>query len=105
MPNVVDHDATREELAGATWRVITTKGIDAATTREIAGETRWSKDVLAHYFKNKNEILLSAIRLAAKRAVRRMKKKIEGSSGHEILRNVLCEALPLDRGGIHDRYS
>lgn len=98
MPKIVDHDLVREKVVEAAWRVIAKKGIDSATTREIAREARCSTGVLAHYFQNKNELLLFALRLATFRTAERMEKCVaESASGAEVLRDVLLEALPLDK--------
>ena len=42
MPKDVDHDARREELLEAVWRVIARDGMERATIRAIAKETGWS---------------------------------------------------------------
>lgn len=96
MPKVVDHDLRREEVAEAAWRVIAGHGLHAATVREIASEARSSTGVLAHYFRDKDELLLYALRLAWNRTAARMAKGSRGSSGRHALRSVLLEALPLD---------
>lgn len=96
MPKIVDHAARREEVAEATWRVIAREGIEAATIKEIAKETGYSTGIFAHYFKNKNELLMYALQLASLRMGARMWKRGEGASGRDVLKNVLLEALPLD---------
>lgn len=96
MPKLVHHELRRKEVAEAAWRVIAKRGIDAATVREIASEAGCSTGVLAHYFRDKDELLLYALRLATERTARRMAHRIRGASGPEALRAVLLEALPLD---------
>lgn len=96
MPKIVDHAARREEVAEATWRVIAREGIEAATIKEIAKETGYSTGIFAHYFKNKNELLMYALQLASLRMGARMWKRGEEASGRDVLKNVLLEALPLD---------
>lgn len=97
MPKIVDHECRREEVARATWQVIAKRGIEAATMREIAKEARCSTGILVHYFEDKDEMLLYALRLAAAHEAGRMAKRKQQASGHEALRNVLQEALPLDK--------
>ncbi len=97
MPKIVDHDSRREEVARAVWQVIARRGIEATTIREIAREARCSTGVLAHYFKDKNELLLYALRIASVRAARRMERHIREATGGEILRKVIYEALPIDK--------
>ena len=64
MPKIVDHDQRREEIVAATWRVIDRHGLDEATTRRIAEEAGYSNGVLAHYFRDKDDILVQALQLA-----------------------------------------
>lgn len=99
MPKIVDHDARRDKVAEATWRVMSERGIEAATIREIAKETGYSTGMLVHYFKNKDELLLYAIRLASMRMGARMWNKGGEATGTQVLRNVLLSALPIDEEG------
>ncbi len=96
MPKDVDHDARREELLEAVWRVIARDGIDRATIRVIAEEAGWSSGVLAHYFADKDEILDSALRLMYDRISARWTVKLEGLSGIEALHELVLDNLPLD---------
>lgn len=96
MPKIVDHDARRDKVAEATWRVMAERGIEAATIREIAKETGYSTGMLVHYFKDKDELLLYAIRLASMRMGARMWYKGGEATGTQVLRNVLLSALPID---------
>lgn len=97
MPKIVDHDSRREEVARAVWQVIAKRGIGATTIREIARAARCSTGVLAHYFKDKDELLLYALRIASRRASRRMEKHIREAAEGETLRRVLYETLPTDK--------
>lgn len=96
MPKIVDHEQRRREILEATWRVIAAQGIEAATVREIARETGYSNGVLSHYFANKEEILISAHRLAFQQVYDRASAANEGVIGLEAVRRALYEALPLD---------
>jgi len=96
MPKVVDHDAKREELAEATWRVIRRCGIEGTTTREIAEETGWSKGAFVHYFKNKKELLIFAYKLALNRGIARSEIVPAKSTPYEELHAKLAAGLPLD---------
>ena len=98
MPKLVDHDSMREKVAEAVWRVLAKKGIDSATIRVIAKEARCSTGILAHYFQDKDELLIFALRLATVRAARRMEARVgEAKCGEDALRKVLYESLPLDK--------
>ncbi|MFC4122619.1 TetR/AcrR family transcriptional regulator [Nonomuraea zeae] len=96
MPKIVDHDERRREVLSAARRVIVRDGIDAATTRAIAKEAGYSNGVLAHYFADKDEILLSALRQSHQRIRARLSGKVEGVSGLAALRELLLDNLPLD---------
>ncbi|WP_113703158.1 TetR/AcrR family transcriptional regulator [Nonomuraea lactucae] len=96
MPKIVDHDERRRELLSAARRVIVRDGIDAATTRAIAKEAGYSNGVLAHYFADKDEILLSALRQSHQRIRERLTRKVGGVSGLAALRELLLDNLPLD---------
>lgn len=97
MPKIVDHDQRRGEILEATWRVIAEKGVEAATIREIAKEAGYSAGVLAHYFTNKDEILISAHKLAFQRVYDRAESGYAGVTGLAAIRLALYEALPMDR--------
>ena len=96
MPKIVDHDERRREIVRATWRVIRRIGVDATTVRAIAKEAGFSNGVLAHYFTNKEELLILAHEQAFQQASDRMDEKATGAVGLEHLRALLLEALPLD---------
>jgi AcrR family transcriptional regulator len=96
MPKIVNHEERREEVVDAARRVILREGIDAATTRAIAKEAGYSNGVLTHYFADKDDILLSALRSSHRRIVHRLKDKLIGRTGLDALREVLLDNLPLD---------
>jgi AcrR family transcriptional regulator len=96
MPKIVDHDRRRGEVIAAARRVIVRDGIDAATTRAIAKEAGYSNGVLAHYFDDKDDILLSALRLSHERIRRRLLGRTAGVSPLAALRELLLDNLPLD---------
>ena len=96
MPKIVDHAQRREEVLRATWRVVTTVGLHRATTRRIAEEAGYSNGVLAHYFADKDDILVSALQMAHARVRERMEVAVAAQSGLAALQAVILEALPLD---------
>lgn len=96
MPKIVDHEDRRVQVLEATWRVIQRGGLESATVREIAREVGYSNGVLAHYFKDKNEILVQAHRMAFNRVYDRVSQKAGSAKGIELLRTMLYEALPFD---------
>ncbi|MFI6536747.1 TetR/AcrR family transcriptional regulator [Nonomuraea sp. NPDC050547] len=96
MPKIVDHDERRRDVLTAASRVIVRDGIDAATTRAIAKEAGLSNGVLSHYFADKDEILLSALRESHRRIRERLTAKVGELGGLAALREVLLDNLPLD---------
>lgn len=96
MPKIVDHDQRRAELVDATWQVIAADGLDAATVRRIAEVAGCTTGRVTHYFENKGEVLVSALRQVHRAAAERMLPHLE-RAGPDALRHVLHEALPLDQ--------
>jgi AcrR family transcriptional regulator len=96
MPKKVDHDARREELVLAAWRVIAARGIDEVTIREIARESGYSSGVLAHYFENKDDLLAHALRLSHTRIRKRYDAEVETPIAEDALKGILLDNLPLD---------
>ena len=96
MPKIVDHGERREEVVEAARRIILREGIEAATTRAIAKEAGYSNGVLTHYFADKDDILLSALRSSHRRIVERLRGKLAGRGGLAALRELLLDNLPLD---------
>jgi AcrR family transcriptional regulator len=96
MPKIVDHDARRRDIVHAASRIIGTRGLDGATVREIAREAEWSSGTLAHYFANREDILISCLEMAHRGVRIRTEERLGGRRGLEALRILLLEALPLD---------
>jgi AcrR family transcriptional regulator len=96
MPKKVDHDARREELVLAAWRVIAARGIDEVTIREIARESGYSSGVLAHYFENKDDLLAHALQLSHTRIRKRYDAEVETPVAADALKAILLDNLPLD---------
>lgn len=96
MPKKVDHDARREELVLAAWRVIAANGIDEVTIRDIARESGYSSGVLAHYFENKDDLLAHALRLSHTRIRKRYDDETEGLDPMGALKAILLDNLPLE---------
>jgi AcrR family transcriptional regulator len=97
LPKIVDHEARREELVEATWRVMARAGIAGATMREIAREAAVSTGVFAHYFTDKADLLAFALRLSHRRVYERIHARTQGLVGLAALRVIMLEALPLDQ--------
>jgi len=98
MPKIVDHEARRQQIVEASWRIIAAQGLTGATMRKIAAEAGCTTGRLTHYFANREEIVLAALRAAYDAAQTRM-GRVRGapSSPAERLTAYLEETLPLDR--------
>jgi AcrR family transcriptional regulator len=96
VPKIVDHEERRADLIAATWRVIARLGIDGVTIREIAREAGCSTGSLAHYFRDKDDILRMALEMADARVRDRIAAVPAGLTPVAMLREVLSHSLPLD---------
>jgi AcrR family transcriptional regulator len=95
MPKVVDRTERREEVLEATWRVMARVGIDGVSIREIAKEAGYSTGVIAHYFKNKQDVLLSALRLVNSQEIARVARSTAGLRGLAAVRAAVRQVLPI----------
>ena len=99
MPKLVDHQARREAIAHALWRIVDEQGWARASMREVSRQAGVSLGQLQHYFSSRREMLICTVEFAAERTARRIAQEIEalGRSPHprDVLRAVLVEQLPL----------
>jgi AcrR family transcriptional regulator len=95
MPKIVDHDARREEIVDAVWRVISRDGIASATTRNIAEEAGCAHGILSHYFPDKTALLHAALTVGYRRVAERVDECLRRSRGLEALREVLYLTVPI----------
>ncbi|MFE7612488.1 TetR/AcrR family transcriptional regulator [Streptomyces celluloflavus] len=100
MPKKVDHEARRQEISGALWRIASTRGLDGASLRDVAAEAGISLGRLQHYFRTKDEMLAFALRRINQLAGDRIRASIEAAgaepSPRPVLRACLAGMLPLD---------
>ncbi|PPL19199.1 TetR/AcrR family transcriptional regulator [Microterricola pindariensis] len=103
MPKVVDHDQRRREIIEAVWAVIVRKGLVNATMREIAREAGYSSGVLVHYFSDKDDLLVQAMRAAHREVHLMLETALSASElrstelrGLDALREYMLACLPLD---------
>lgn len=97
MPKIVDHTARREEIAEVTAQLIAAGGLEAATFREVARSSGYSKGVIEHYFENKEELIGGALDWANHCYVKRVAESTQGLSGIAALRNRMEAILPLNK--------
>jgi AcrR family transcriptional regulator len=95
MPKIVDHAQRRDEIALVACRVVAEHGFDQASMVRIAREAGYTTGMLAHYFDDKQEIIIAALRLILKRIDERL-TRAAGSNTRPDLLALLTEALPVD---------
>ncbi|QIK05650.1 TetR/AcrR family transcriptional regulator [Streptomyces sp. ID38640] len=100
MPKKVDHEARRQEISEALWRIAGSRGLDGTSLRDVAAEAGISLGRLQHYFRTRDEMLLFALqhinRLAADRIRERIAALAKEPTPREVLRACLSGMLPLD---------
>ena len=96
MPRVVDPAAQREAILRATWRTIARHGLAGATVRRIAHEARVSTGFINHWFRDKDEVVASALALCNQQSAERLAARAWGRRGLTALRAVIEAVLPLD---------
>lgn len=95
MPKIVDHDKRRAELCAVAAKLIARGGLDAATTRQIAQASGYSKGVVEHYFENKGELISGALDWADQHYQQRAARKTADLQGLAALKARLLATVPL----------
>jgi len=72
MPKIIDHDQRREEIAQQINSLISEKGIENTTIRAICRRSGFSTGVLAHYFENREAMLIYVFEWHMLRVYRRL---------------------------------
>ena len=75
-------------------RLISRSGTNRLTVRDAALESGWSTGMLSHYFTNKRELLVSALRLVARRSGRQIKAVVSEPAADPL--DALATALTFD---------
>lgn len=97
MPKIVDHDARRSELCEVAAGLIARGGLEAATFREVARGSGFSKGVIEHYFDNKDALIGGALDWANHCYVQRVMQSTQNLRGIEALRKRTEAILPLNK--------
>lgn len=101
MPKVVDHQARRQLLTQAVFKIVGKRGLDEVSVREVAAVAGVSLGTVQHYFRTKDELLSYAYKAVADEFEARVQRTVEvGGSLPQVLRAVLHELLPLDEDRI-----
>ncbi|MFI9238395.1 TetR/AcrR family transcriptional regulator [Streptomyces sp. NPDC053079] len=100
MPKLVDHDERRRSIAGALWRIASTRGLDGASMRDVAAEAGMSLGQLQHYFRSRGDMLVFALDHINELAAGRIRERVRAVGGtpspRAVLRAIVAEMLPLD---------
>jgi AcrR family transcriptional regulator len=100
MPKRVDHEERRQHIAKAVWRIAATRGLPAATLREVAAEADVSMRLVQYYFTTKERLIVYAFEQVAAVSSERMKARFAALGRKptpvEVVRTVLLELIPYD---------
>lgn len=97
-----DHEARRQDVSEAVWRVLSARGFEGLTLRAVAAEMGSSTGLLTHYFPNKRALVAHALDVLDRRTGDRPRTAAptDGSppppAGLARLRAALLDVLPLD---------
>lgn len=93
MPKIVDHQARRDAVADIAATHIARHGLEAASIREIARAADCSTSIVSHYFRGKQDLLLSAYRLRMEETVAEVERAAQAGG---TLVDCIGAILPLD---------
>ncbi|MBJ19160.1 MAG: TetR family transcriptional regulator [bacterium] len=93
MPKVVNHADRRTEIANAAARIMASRGLGNTTVRDIAREAGFTSGILAHYFRDKDEVLSHALQLLDDRSAERFGPALSSS---DPIQAVFEDGMPLD---------
>ena len=102
MPKIVDHDDRRADIARAAGRVLVRKGIESLTLRDIAREANCSPGILAHYFRDRTEILAHALEYFSEASFERQNQSL---SDAETLEDAIVRELPSENAEVSDEWA
>ncbi|MET8333653.1 TetR/AcrR family transcriptional regulator [Streptosporangium canum] len=98
-PARTDHDARRNDVSEAVWRVLAEHGFAGLTLRAVAAAMGASTGLVTHYFAGKHELIAHALDILETRTRRR--PRLEASAaGLPALRTHLLDILPLTPDGM-----
>ncbi|WP_326549299.1 TetR/AcrR family transcriptional regulator [Micromonospora sp. NBC_01813] len=99
MPKRVDHEQRRRQIGEALLRIASSRGLQAASMREVAVEAGVSLRLVQYYFHSKQELLLGALGYLGEQLSARVTDRIR-SLGSPTPRNIvfgtLTAILPTD---------
>lgn len=100
VPKRVDHDVRRREIGQALLRIAYTKGLQAASMREVATEAGVSLRLVQYYFHTKDELLLAGLAYLGEQLSARVENHIRAlgtpPTPRSIVYGTLTAILPTD---------
>jgi len=100
VPKRVDHEERRRQIAEAVWRVAATRGLPAATLREVAVEAGVSMRLVQYYFTSKQRLIIHAFEQVAVASGQRMRERFaaldHAPTPADVVRTCLLEVIPYD---------
>ncbi|WP_152362939.1 TetR/AcrR family transcriptional regulator [Microlunatus speluncae] len=102
MPRFVDRDERRALIIRAVHRLITERGIEAASLRNVAAESELNIGSVRYYFPSHTELLLAAAEAMVQRVTTRIERHAEvflqgPANPREAAVDLLEEFLPIDQ--------
>lgn len=101
MPKRVDHEERRQQIAEAVWRIAATRGLPAATLREVAAEAGVSMRLVQYYFTTKERLIIHAFEQVAAVSGQRMQARFAAlgrkPTPADVVRTCLLEVIPYDK--------
>lgn len=104
MPKLVDHQARRRQIAEALLEIASTRGLQAATMREVAAQAGVSLRLVQYYFTSKDELLAGALTHLTERLTERIRERAgiaddPDRDPRQVVAGTLSAVLPADEDG------
>ncbi|SEM29906.1 TetR/AcrR family transcriptional regulator [Nonomuraea pusilla] len=100
MPKTVDHEERRRQIAEAAARVAASRGLRAASMREVAAEAGVSLRLVQYYFDSKEDLLRGVLKHLGGRIAARVARGVESlprpAGPREVLYAALTALIPVD---------
>lgn len=94
------HAERRQRIAEALLAIISGRGLEAASLRDVAHQADVSLGAVQHYFRSKDEMLLFALDYISEQGGTRVQQRLgenpDSLPAHAVLRDILIELLPTD---------
>ncbi|MFD2470588.1 TetR/AcrR family transcriptional regulator [Amycolatopsis silviterrae] len=100
MPKQVDHDSRRAHLADAVCSLVSTRGLESVTLREVATEAGVSMGAVQRCFRTKAEMLLFAQEHVNREVAARARARIGDGAAAVMLEQALTALLAVDDPGL-----